>query len=63
MQADPNKKDMESLKAWASYLACPACLGALRLAETTVICTACRRVYPVVDGIPVLIVERAVERT
>jgi uncharacterized protein YbaR (Trm112 family) len=40
-------------------LACPACRGALRLEEARVVCTGCERSYPVVDGIPVLIVERA----
>jgi len=63
MQADPNNKYMESLKAWASELACPACFGALRFAETNVTCTACGRIYPVVDGIPVLIVERAAQKS
>jgi uncharacterized protein YbaR (Trm112 family) len=63
MQADSNNKDLEAFQAWASELACPACLGPLRLREASVVCTACGRAYPVVDGIPVLIVERAVERT
>ena len=40
-------------------LACPACLGALRLSEIHLICTACARAYPIVDGIPVLIPARA----
>lgn len=37
-------------------LACPACLGALNLQEDKLACVACGRTYPVVDGIPVLIV-------
>jgi uncharacterized protein YbaR (Trm112 family) len=40
-------------------LACPACLGALRLSETRLVCAACARAYPIVDGIPVLIPSRA----
>ncbi|MGA2807463.1 MAG: Trm112 family protein [Terracidiphilus sp.] len=40
-------------------LACPACLGDLRADEATLVCVACGRAYPVVDGIPVLIAERA----
>jgi uncharacterized protein len=48
-----------ALDQWAGFLACPACLGALRLEETSVVCTGCGRMYPVVAGIPVLIVERA----
>jgi uncharacterized protein len=40
-------------------LACPACQGHLRLEQPTLVCEACGRIYPVVDGIPVLIAERA----
>lgn len=47
-----------TLKTWADLLACPACLGALREEAETVVCMACGRVYPVMDGIPVLIAER-----
>lgn len=36
-------------------LACPVCLGALRLEEARLLCAACARAYPIVDGIPVLI--------
>ncbi len=36
-------------------LACPACLSALRLNEARLECTCCSRMYPIVDGIPVLI--------
>ena len=42
-----------------SQLACPACYGDLRLEGSHLICTACGRAYPIVDGIPVLIVARA----
>lgn len=40
-------------------LACPACRVSLLLQGTSVFCSACGRSYPVVDGIPVLIAERA----
>ena len=40
-------------------LACPACLGNLKLAESELICAACDLAYPIVDGIPVLISECA----
>jgi uncharacterized protein YbaR (Trm112 family) len=40
-------------------LACPACFGSLQLAESAVVCAGCGRIYPVIDGIPVLIAERA----
>jgi uncharacterized protein YbaR (Trm112 family) len=45
--------------ATLAHLACPACYGDLRLEDSRLFCTACGRVYPVVDGIPVLIIERA----
>lgn len=40
-------------------LACPACLGSLSLSQTHLVCAACARAYPIVDGIPVLIPARA----
>jgi uncharacterized protein YbaR (Trm112 family) len=44
-------------------LACPACLGRLSLASAEMperlVCAGCGRAYPVEDGIPVLIAERA----
>jgi hypothetical protein len=42
-----------------AQLACLACLGDLRLKEARLVCAGCGRAYPIVDGIPVLIVERA----
>jgi uncharacterized protein YbaR (Trm112 family) len=39
-------------------LACPACLGALRLEECKLLCAQCGRAYPIMDGIPVLIAAR-----
>ena len=41
-------------------LACPACLGVLRVDEDRLVCAGSGRGYPIVDGIPVLITERAV---
>lgn len=49
--------DEESL----NELVCPACFGDLRLEEARLACTGCERVYPIVDGIPVLIAERALD--
>ncbi len=40
-------------------LACPACYGDLRLKDSRLLCTACGRAYPIIDGVPVLIIERA----
>jgi hypothetical protein len=38
---------------------CPACFGELSAGAGTLVCAGCGRRYPVVNGIPVLIVERA----
>jgi hypothetical protein len=40
-------------------LACPACLGRLSLDASRLVCETCRHAYPIVDGIPVLIADRA----
>jgi uncharacterized protein YbaR (Trm112 family) len=42
----------------AAQLACPACHGVLRLEEVQLVCQACSRDYPIVDGIPALIAGR-----
>jgi uncharacterized protein YbaR (Trm112 family) len=39
-------------------LACPVCLGDLRLEEGKLLCAECGRAYPIVDGIPALIAGR-----
>jgi uncharacterized protein YbaR (Trm112 family) len=43
----------------ASIVACPVCHGDLRLEADRLICAGCGRAYPIVDGIPVLIADRA----
>lgn len=42
-------------------LACPACddRPPLRLEGETLVCDACRRVYPIRDGIPQLLIDEA----
>jgi len=52
-------QQMEFDSAVAEMLACPGCCGALRLESECLVCAGCGRRYPVVDGIPVLIAERA----
>lgn len=48
-------------------LACPACHGSLNLdapssgGSSRLICIGCDRVYPIVDGIPLMIAERVAE--
>ncbi|MGB6193364.1 MAG: Trm112 family protein [Terracidiphilus sp.] len=64
MQADPGSNHQHPLSQWPprllARLACPVCHGALRIeSPDAILCTACLRHYPILDGIPVLIAERA----
>lgn len=43
----------------ADLLACPACHKNLHLDGERLVCGGCGRRFPVIDGIPVLIAERA----
>jgi uncharacterized protein YbaR (Trm112 family) len=43
-----------------AQLACPACLGSLRLEEPQLICHACGQAYHIIDGIPALIAGREI---
>jgi len=47
------------LAAHLDLLVCPACHAGLVLNADTIDCTGCRRRYPIVDGLPVLIESRA----
>ncbi|HUO57032.1 MAG TPA: Trm112 family protein [bacterium] len=42
-----------------NILICPACGSALREKENALECTACKNRYPIENGIPVLLVDRA----
>jgi len=42
-----------------ALLACPACQGDVELKDEKIICKRCHRKYPIVDGIPVLLVDSA----
>ncbi|MBS1709439.1 MAG: Trm112 family protein [Armatimonadetes bacterium] len=48
-------------ESFLALLACPACDSRPRLEQSgeELVCTVCRRRYPVVDGIPHLLVEEA----
>jgi glycosyltransferase involved in cell wall biosynthesis/uncharacterized protein YbaR (Trm112 family)/SAM-dependent methyltransferase len=41
--------------SFASRLVCPSCRGPLAVRPDSIDCLACRRAYPIVDGIPVLL--------
>ena len=58
--AHPSSDNPDTLDpAILAQLACPACYAGLRLEGTRLHCMACSRAYPIVDGIPVVIVDRA----
>ena len=40
-------------------LACPGCRGELTLTEKGLACPACRIIFPIVDNIPVMLLEEA----
>ena len=43
-------------------LACPKCNGELRLAEdgSGLICETCRLKYPIEEGIPIMLIDKAI---
>jgi uncharacterized protein YbaR (Trm112 family) len=47
-------------RAWAEVFVCPRCKGGLAAAADVLRCAACRLAYPVVNGIPVLVIDEAV---
>ena len=41
-------------------LACPACKGDVKQEGDTIVCVGeCRRIYPIRDGIPIMLIEEA----
>jgi uncharacterized protein YbaR (Trm112 family) len=59
MATDSTNDFSAKLKQWADDLVCPVCRARLHFEVTRVVCTGCARIYPVEDGIPVLIPQRA----
>jgi len=57
MPTDPSQPalDPEGL----NRLVCPVCRQSLALEADTVRCSGCNRRYPILDGIPVLLADRA----
>lgn len=45
--------------ALLELIVCPSCHATLSVAESELACTGCDLVYPIVDGIPVLLIDRA----
>ena len=46
-------------KELLDILACPVCRVGVTLEEDRLLCEACGRKFPIVDGIPVMLVEEA----
>ena len=46
-------------KELLDILACPVCKAPLSLESESLRCTQCRRIYPIRDGIPILLEEEA----
>lgn len=40
-----------------ALLVCPVDHAELKLTDSTLVCTKCARVYPIVDGIPNMVVD------
>ena len=57
VRSDPSAR-LERLTSILDQLACPACSAGLRLDANQLACRGCERVYPIIDGIPVLTAER-----
>jgi len=46
-------------KELVDILACPACKGAIEYRDDRIICSACRKYYPVRDDIPIMLIAEA----
>ncbi|MBI4397931.1 MAG: Trm112 family protein [Candidatus Omnitrophica bacterium] len=42
-----------------NILACPICKKEVKLQNDFLVCEACRKRYPIKDGIPIMLVEEA----
>ncbi|MBF0511720.1 MAG: Trm112 family protein [Candidatus Omnitrophica bacterium] len=41
-----------------NLLACPLCQGDVELQDNKIVCNKCQQSYPIVDGIPILLVAK-----
>ena len=46
-------------KKLLDILACPVCKTAVVMEHEKIVCTSCRRRYPIRDGIPVMLIDEA----
>lgn len=50
-------RQAETVDEFIDILACPACRGTIRREGEELCCNDCGRRYPIVDGIPVMMVD------
>ncbi len=55
MPAESNHPSPPSIASILDQLACPVCFSPLALGDNALTCIGCRRMYLIIDGIPVLI--------
>lgn len=48
-------------KELLEILACPACKSDVILENEKIVCTQCKKKYPIKDGIPIMLVDEAEE--
>lgn len=46
-------------KELLAILACPACKADVELKDEKIVCTKCKRRYPIKDGIPIMLIDEA----
>lgn len=46
-------------KELLAILACPACKADVELKDEKIVCTKCKRKYPIKDGIPIMLIDEA----
>jgi uncharacterized protein YbaR (Trm112 family) len=61
MTDESKNASLNNLKQWADDVVCPVCYARLHFEVARVVCSGCARIYPIEDGIPVLIPQRASE--
>ena len=59
MEADHADSPRALRETVIRWLVCPVCRGSLALDGNSIVCLACSRRYPVLDGLPVLLQDRA----
>ncbi len=58
-----NEKELPMDKELLEILACPACKTDVVLTDDMkgLQCIKCKRIYPIKDGIPIMLIEEAIE--